>query len=604
MESGVARELCSIAQRWWPEAAVGLMAVLIFLGCLGSLELWGKREQRAAAEALDTVENQHWLVAQIQGRPRLEKPPLPRWITASFMVVSGRRDEWIIRLPSAVAALSTVLLVYLLGRRIGGRRLALASSMALCTTGLFVSEMRQAGHDGLLGLFTTLALYAAWCRLHDTACSRRWVVLFHAAAGLGFLCKGPIIILLVGLTVIPYLLTIGHFWTDLKELASGRGALLFVSLALCWPLPVLLSDSNALGVWMTEIGQKTGMLPIAHRERATLGLVLPLLALPWSVLGAAGFLLPLVGNRRVEVPWGAKAVWFPWWWAMGNLAMLSTWAVAKSSYYVPCLPGLALLIGMAWIRLCRAARAASTSASARLARGLLLSQWLIVALAGVLVPLASAQYLETSSSTLLVVVAGLVGLGVALSMRSWAQGRDALALVPITAALAVCVLIGYGIIAPAENPSRGHQRLAHQLERLVPPENKPLSFFHEIDEGLWFYLRTLRLAPVPGSQPRYSESYDRLPSLVEGAHSLAWSPDPSLRLLDAQRQLLLEWLRRQGRDRPYLLIRAAVYDQIAQDLNGLVTPLYREGPLKRNSLILLRAHGGNGSLTRIDVAPG
>ena len=77
--------LRSILSRWWPELVVGVLAGFIFLGFLGSLELWGKREQRAAAETLDTVENGHWLVAQIQGRPRLEKPPLPRWTTALLM---------------------------------------------------------------------------------------------------------------------------------------------------------------------------------------------------------------------------------------------------------------------------------------------------------------------------------------------------------------------------------------------------------------------------------------------------------------------------------------------------------------------------------------
>ncbi|MBV8310915.1 MAG: hypothetical protein JO344_11050, partial [Planctomycetaceae bacterium] len=71
--------LRSVSRRWWPEMVLGLLAGFIFLGFLGSLELWGKREQRASAEALDTVENGHWLVAEIQGRPRLEKPPLPRW---------------------------------------------------------------------------------------------------------------------------------------------------------------------------------------------------------------------------------------------------------------------------------------------------------------------------------------------------------------------------------------------------------------------------------------------------------------------------------------------------------------------------------------------
>ena len=69
--------------RFWPELLLCLLAACIFLGSLGSPELWGKREQRAAAEALDTVQNGRWLVAQIQGRPRLEKPPLPRWAAAA-----------------------------------------------------------------------------------------------------------------------------------------------------------------------------------------------------------------------------------------------------------------------------------------------------------------------------------------------------------------------------------------------------------------------------------------------------------------------------------------------------------------------------------------
>jgi 4-amino-4-deoxy-L-arabinose transferase-like glycosyltransferase len=588
---------------------VGLLAGLVFLGCLGSLELWGKREQRAAAEALDTVEHQHWLVARIQGRPRLEKPPLPRWITASLLVLSGQRGEWIVRLPSALAALGTVALVYALARQIGGRRLALASALILSTTGIYVAELRQAGHDGLLGMFTTLALLAAWCRIHgprgcDAPGPRGWAILFHVATGLGFLCKGPIVVLLVGLTVIPYLLLIGFLQTGTRRLFDPVGVLLFLVLALCWPVPVALADPHALGVWITEMGQKTGVLPIAHRERATLCLALPLLALPWSVVAMAGLLLPLVPGRRVPVPWRARAVWFPWWWAVGNLAMFSTWAVAKPSYYVPCLPGLALLTGMAWIRLCRAARAVSCSMSARLARGLLHAQWLMIVLSGVLVPLASALYLEAASWVWLVVLPGLLGLGVALSARGWKQGADALALLPMAATLAAGVLIGYGIVAPADNPERGYLEFAHRLERLVPRKRKTVCFFHEIDEGLWFYLRGLELTPVPGSPPQYSESFDRLGSLVDGGLLSPWSPDPSSRLLDPQRRLLLDWLRGQGRDQPYLLLRAALYDHIAGDLRGLVTLLYREGPLKRNGLILLRVSDPRPALVRSTMAPG
>src|SRR6185437_6640656 len=115
------------ARRFGMEIVLGVLASLVFVGCLGAVDLWGKREQRASAEALDTVDQNHWLVAQIQGRPRLEKPPLPRWTIATLITLTGRRDEWIIRLPSALAAIGTIGLVYGLGRRLGGRAVGLSA---------------------------------------------------------------------------------------------------------------------------------------------------------------------------------------------------------------------------------------------------------------------------------------------------------------------------------------------------------------------------------------------------------------------------------------------------------------------------------------------
>ncbi|MGZ3354356.1 MAG: ArnT family glycosyltransferase [Isosphaeraceae bacterium] len=597
--------LRSVSRRWWPELVVGLLAGFIFLGFLGSLELWGKREQRASAETLDTVENGHWLVAEIQGRPRLEKPPLPRWTTAVLMALTGWRDEWVVRLPCAFSALATVALVYVLGARIGGRGLALAAAMALCTMWLFISELRQAGNDGPLGLCTTLALYAAWCRLHGTARTslratgkreddsprpRSWALVFYLALGLGFLCKGPIILLLVGLTVVPYLAAIGRLGTGLRRLADGAGLLIFLGLALSWPVPVLLRDSNALGVWMMEIGQKTGMLPITHQNRSVLGLALPVLVLPWPVAALTGVMLPLVRNRRVRLPWRPGAIWFPWCWAVGNLAMFSAWTVAKPNYYIPCLPGVALLVGMAWIRLSRAARDPDRPASARVAAVLLGVQWLIVFLAGILTPLLSRNYLTAPDPIGIAVIIGAVACGVALGLGMWRRGSDVLALLPITAACAVGALIGYGILAPPDNPARGHRQLAQQLECRLPSAAKTLHFFHEIDEGLWFYLGDRRLVPVPGSQPRYSDSFDKVGNFINTRLPFGAASDPTFSLLDRQKIGLIDWLRIHGPEEPFLLIRTALYDRMAPDLAGLATPLYQEDGLKRNTLTLLQVH--------------
>ena len=199
------------ARRFGPEAALAVLAGVVFLGFLGAIDLWGKREQRASAEAIDTIDNHHWLVAQIQGRPRLEKPPLPRWTIAALMRLTGRRDEWMVRLPSALGALGMVALVYGLGRRLGGRSVGLASGLALTSMVFFIVELRQAGNDGPLAFFTTLA---AWRRLHGhgsreeaeagdapgtgAAGPRCWNFVMYGALGLGFLSKGPIVVVLAG----------------------------------------------------------------------------------------------------------------------------------------------------------------------------------------------------------------------------------------------------------------------------------------------------------------------------------------------------------------------------------------------------------------------
>jgi 4-amino-4-deoxy-L-arabinose transferase-like glycosyltransferase len=610
--------------RTWPEIVVAIAASLIFMGFLGRLELWGKREQRAAAEALDTVRNHHWLVAEIQGRPRLEKPPLPRWTTAVLLAVTGHHEEWLVRLPGAISALATVALVYRLGARMGGRTLALASTSVLCTTGLFISELRQAGNDGPLALFTTMALEAAWCCLHGTRrlgsrasrtgprstrepMRRAPVLRFHAALGLGFLCKGPIILPLVGLTVILYLSVQGEFRAGLRRLADRAGLILFLLLALCWPVPVLLNDPNALGVWGTEIGQKTGVLGIAHQQRLILGLALPVMAMPWPVAAMTGILLPLLRNRHVRVPWRPSSVWFPWFWSMGNLAIFSTWQVAKPNYFIPCLPGLALLSGMALIRLSRGARATRSGAplARRAARLSLFLQALTIVLTGLLAPMLAPRFLTVPTELVpwLAAVSACVMVGMALAFWAWKRGQEATALLPITAACAAVVLIGYGMIGPADNPLRGHAELARQLDQLIPANIKVIHFFHEIDEGLWFYLDEHRLSPVPGSQPRYSDSFDKVGSLV-GTHSSAEAlPGSVARLRARQLEVLKRWLEGRRRNEPYLLIRSPLHDRLPPDFQALATPLYRETGVKRNGLVLLQARDRGPVIARIGSGP-
>jgi 4-amino-4-deoxy-L-arabinose transferase-like glycosyltransferase len=574
-------------RRWGPEAVLAALASIVFLGFLGSVDLWGKREQRASAEAIDTIDHSHWLVAQIQGRPRLEKPPLPRWAIATLMTVAGRRDEWMVRLPSVLSALGMVGLVYLLGTRIGGRSVGLASGLTLTSMGFFISELRQAGNDGPLAFFTTLALYAAWCRLHGdgviigegTPGARRWTIVMYGAVGLGFLTKGPVVILLVALTILPYLACARRLGRGLRLLADGWGAVLFLFLALSWPVPVLLADPNAARVWIIEMGQKAGTAGIGHhRWRPPLAADWPWMTLPWAVVATTALALPFVRSNEGYRP----RIWFPWWWAVGSLLMFCLWSVAKPNYFLPCMPGVALLCGLEWVRLTRSARTLERSGIP--ARRMLQLHWIVLFVGAMLVPIVvHPRYPDLTLWSSAIALA--LALGVSGSAWAWRRGADAGALAPLVGALAVGVLIGYGVVAPRENGVRSHRSLAETLEQILPEDAHTVMFFHEIDEGLWFYLRDRSLEPVPGSQPKYNDAV----GLVVDTNNNPDNWDPEKRA-DAQQKLLIEWISQPRRGSSYVLIRDLKYDRFAPALAGLVTPIHREHDMKRNELVLLKVN--------------
>lgn len=587
------------ARRWGGEALLALVAGAAFLGCLGTTELWGKREQRASAEALDTVDNSRWLVAQIQGRPRLEKPPLPRWVTASLIALTGRRDEAIVRLPNALAALATVALVYGIGRGLGGRAVGLASGFALASTVGFVVEMRQAGNDGFLALFTTLALLAAWKRLHgqaegaeveppaDRPGHRGWAVLFLVALGLGFLTKGPVILVMVGVAVGGYLATSGRFGPGLRLLADGRGLAAFAALALAWPVPVLLREPEAARVWWLEVAQKSGAMDIPHgTTRGSVALDWFWMTLPWTPLALAAAAWPLRRSARSSRP----SLAFAWWWAIGNLGVLALWRVAKPSYYLPCLPGVALLVGSEWVRLASLARGRLPGSVA--ARAFLQIHWVAPFAAGLVAAVLAGELAPPGLAGWARAGALAVGLGVVLGAWAWRKGFDAEALAGPAAGFVVAALVAYGAFAPRENAARGHRELASTIEAIVPPESPTVWFLDELDEGVWFYLKGHDLAPVASA--KFNRGFDLR---LDAAAASGRVDTPARRVERAQRRLA-DWAERVDPATPYLLIRGKIYDRFAAEVAGLVEPVYREGGLARNEMVLLRKIQGSGPEAR------
>src|SRR5437588_1640730 len=96
-----------------------LVCCLLYLPNLGGPSLWDIDEGLNAEAAREMLESGNWIVPTFNGQPRTAKPALLYWL----QVAAYRRlgvTEFAARLPSALAALGTVLLTYELGRRMFG----------------------------------------------------------------------------------------------------------------------------------------------------------------------------------------------------------------------------------------------------------------------------------------------------------------------------------------------------------------------------------------------------------------------------------------------------------------------------------------------------
>jgi hypothetical protein len=207
--------------------------------------------------------------------------------------------------------------------------------------------------------------------------------------------------------------------------------------------------------------------------------------------------------------------------------------------------------------------------------------------AAILAPVVVRSWLALEVWPWCLAISVALSVAVALSAHSWRRGATSISLAPLAAACVIGFVLAYGRIAPQENPKRGHRTLALELSQILPAGSPTVMFFNEIDEGLWFYARGFRLAPVPGSHPRYNTAFDLAHSyLTQRRHSETLG-EVEARRLAQEKQALFDWLDRRDRRQPYLLIRGHLYDLFARDLAGRVAPVVRETAMKRNELVLL-----------------
>ncbi len=188
------------------------------------LHLWD--ESRQAINALEMLENGNWLVTHYRGEPDLwnTKPPLLIWLQVLCFKIFGV-GTLAVRLPSALAGLATVLLLFFFCKKyLKNQLLGFCSAFVLLTTQGFISNhvTRTGDYDALLTLWTTLTvfLFFAWINsdnakqkrnlLYATALSVAAAVLTKSI--MGFVLLPPLFLFLIWKKQLQTLLASAHFY--------------------------------------------------------------------------------------------------------------------------------------------------------------------------------------------------------------------------------------------------------------------------------------------------------------------------------------------------------------------------------------------------------
>jgi 4-amino-4-deoxy-L-arabinose transferase-like glycosyltransferase len=337
-------------QRW----LLLLLTACTFFLLLGSRALNEPDEGRYSEIAREMIETGDWLVPHFWYLPHLDKPPLTYWLVAVSMKLFGQ-NEWAVRLPVALAGISGVRAVFLLGCLLGGRRAGWWSVLILQSSLLYFVMARMLTTDIFLTQFIAWAVYCFWrswlCLTDETAAPQpgkfwSWHLTGWVAIALGFLTKGPIALAipLVALASLPVFRwkTFSGKKILFRGLAGGLALFLilvtpwFLAVARCVPqaLDYMLFHQAVGHVLGTTIKNRGGP-PFYFFAILAVGL------LPWTWL---------LGGMWRRAHWrGLAAPQKDGWlllnvWAVFTFTLFSLTHSKLPAYILPLFPALAVLL--------------------------------------------------------------------------------------------------------------------------------------------------------------------------------------------------------------------------------------------------------------------
>ena len=223
-----------------------IVAAIVFFWGLGSMDLLSLNEGRRALAIQEMVSSGNWLLPHLNGELYLTKPPLLYWLSSSLGFIWGV-NEWTLRLPSALAAIAVLIMVYRYALQQSGKWAALFAVQLLIANLGFAMLGRRAEIEMLLTALCVGSLLSALQYIQSQS-SKNWIILSYFLLALALMTKGPLVILLVTLPLL--IAAIYSKNPHIKAvLLSGRGWLIFLVVGLTWY--AIVSWQLGFDIWAT-----------------------------------------------------------------------------------------------------------------------------------------------------------------------------------------------------------------------------------------------------------------------------------------------------------------------------------------------------------------
>jgi 4-amino-4-deoxy-L-arabinose transferase-like glycosyltransferase len=399
-----------------PALLLLFLSFLTFVLGLGRPAISDSDEAYYAEAAREMVQNGDWLTPRYNYEYRWQKPVLYYWLTAITSLIFGV-GEWTARCWSALCGVGLVFVTAAAARQFTSRPEVswLAGAITATSYGYFAIA-RLALPDLPLAFFVTVTIWAAL--------DNRWM-LAGLAAGLGFLTKGPVALVVPAIVFAP-IWFFERRTRHVRPVDLAGAALVFAVVGLPWYLAML----RAHGVGYLEsffIGDNLERFATDrfNQPRSPFFYIPILLGglMPWTGFVLAALRAPIrdLVSRRRRLTSEERALML---WAVMPLLFFTAAIGKQPRYILPVLPPVAILLARALVQRVDRARAGERAARLELTIAAV-ATGCALAFLGVLLyraaPLFVTAYRPLTWTGVAVLAGSAVALWICAALRAWTR---------------------------------------------------------------------------------------------------------------------------------------------------------------------------------------